>query len=264
MRSKLKQTTLAALVAACAAIAPSASFARDVDYDKGEIVVRVAPGEPTQLAFPGAISGGFRKKVSSLSLEPKENDLVIFANEAITETGEGIIVRLKDGRSYSVRVSKAGPDKPRDDVVSINDSRGAIMGSDEEEPAYKERKFDYAPPSQISGLMREMVLAAEFNKSTIPGYRMTESYHGQTVLNDGSVMATIDKIFVGPTLWGYVLDTQNLINQTQKLNPAAFRIDGTRAISAKNWELAPTPLTMEHQISGAHRTKVYIVTKARK
>ncbi len=264
MRRTFKQTARNVIAAAFVILSPAVSFARDVDYDKGEIVVRVAPGEPTQLGFPGAISGGFRKKVSSLSLEPKENDLVIFANEALTDAGEGIIVRLKDGRSYSVRVSKATADKPRDDVVSINDSRGAIMGSDEEEPAYKERKFDYAPPSQISGLMREMVLAAEFEKSTIPGYRMSDAYHGQTVLNDGAIHATIDRIFIGPTLWGYVIDTQNMINQTQKLNPAAFRIDGTRAISAKNWELAPTPLTMEHQISGGHRTKVYIVTKARK
>jgi hypothetical protein len=93
---------------------------------------------------------------------------------------------------------------------------------------------------------------------------MTDAYKGQQVLNDGTLMATIDRIYIGPTLWGYVLDTQNSLEQTQKINPAAFRVDGTRAVSAKNWELAPLPMTIEQQLSGKHKTKVYIVTKAKK
>ncbi|MFN4895359.1 MAG: hypothetical protein ACK5HO_06205, partial [Pseudomonadota bacterium] len=62
---------------------------------------------------------------------------------------------------------------------------------------------------------------------------------------------------------GYVLDASNLLDQSQKLNPATFRIDGTRAISASNWELAARPMTIEHQVSGRDQAKVYIVTRAR-
>jgi len=264
MKSLVKSFTIATATLAGIALSSQNSFARDVAYDKGEVSVRVAPGEPTQVQFPGVIDGGFHRKVSSLSLAPKDNDLVIFANDNINESGEALIVRLKDGRSYSVRITRASPEKPRDDLVTISDARGAMISSEEEEPAYKERKFDYAPPSQVSGLMREMVLAAELGKSNIPGYRMTEAYRGESILNDGTIQATIDRIFIGPNLWGYVLDTKNLLDQTQKINAAAFRIDGTRAVSAKNWELAPMPLTVEHQIAGDHKTKVYIITKARK
>lgn len=264
----MKRIRIALLIGALATgltlVAPALSYARDVDYEKGEVVVRVTPGEPTQIQFPGTIDGGFMKKASTLSLQPKDNDLVVFAKESINEAGEAIIVRLKDGRSYAVRVARAAADKPRDDVVNINDARGSILGADEEEPPYKERRFDYAPPSQVSGFMRELVLAAEFGKASIAGYRMSDAYRGQQVLNDGTLNATIDRIYIGPTLWGYVLDAANTLEQTQKLNPAAFRVDGTRAVSAKNWELAPVPMNIEQQLSGKHKTKVYIITKARK
>jgi hypothetical protein len=111
--------------------------------------------------------------------------------------------------------------------------------------------------------MREMVLVAEFGKKTIPGYTLSERHKGETVVSDGALLAKIDKIFIGPNLWGYVLDTTNLLDQSQKLNAAAFRIDGTRAISASNWELAARPLNVEEQIAAKHNTKVYIVTRAR-
>jgi hypothetical protein len=70
-------------------------------------------------------------------------------------------------------------------------------------------------------------------------------------------------MFIGPNLWGYVLDTTNLLDQSQKLNPATFRIDGTRAVSASAWELAARPLNVEEQISNKHNAKVYIVTRSR-
>jgi hypothetical protein len=247
-------------------IVATPSFARDISYDEksSDVVIRVTPGEPTQIQFPGAIAGGYRKKVSALSLEPKDNELVVFSNEGLPENGEAILVRLKDGRSYSLRVSRSAADKPRDDLITILDSRSSILGVEEEEPAYREKKFDYAPPSQVSGFMREMVLAAEFGKASIPGYRVSESYRGQTVINDGTLIATVDKIFIGSNLWGYVIDAQNLTETSQKINPAAFRIDGTRAVSAANWELAPIPLTAEQQIAGKHKAKVYVVAKARR
>jgi len=241
------------------------SWARDLEYQDTEVDIRVAPSEPTQLQFPGKIAGGFKKKLSTLSLDRKDSDLVIFANEGISDKGEAIIIRLEDGRSYSIRVKRATDDTPRDDFVRINDERGSlVVSSEEEEPAYKDRQFQYAPPSQISGLMREMMLAAEFGKTQIAGYRISERYKGDVVLSDGAVLATIDKIFIGPNLWGYVIDASNQLDQSQKVNPASFRLDGTRAISASTWELAPKPLTIEQQISKGDKAKIYVITRAKK
>lgn len=263
MRRKAVRETIAAvgigLLLSC-----GLASARDAEYNNTELPISVAPGEPTQVTFPGRIAGGFRKKVSTLSLEHKGSDLVIFANEGIGERGEAIIVRLEDGRSYSLRIARASSDRPRDDVVSINDARGALLASASEDPAYLDKNFDYAPATKVAGLMRELILAAEFGKDSIPGYRVSTAYRGQPVFNDGTLSAKIDKIFMGPNLWGYVLDAENLVDQTQKINPASFRIDGTRAVSMRQWELSPLPLTAEQQIAGKHKTKVYIITKSKR
>ncbi len=258
----MRKAGLTLLIAA--AVLANSAWARDVQYSTGEIDIRVAPGEPTQVQFPSVIAGGFKKKLSALSLDKKASDLIIFANEGISENGEAIIVRLDDGRSYSIRVKRAGGDAGRDDIVRINDDRaGMIASSEEDEPAYKEKTFGYAPASQVSGLMREMALMAEFGKTTITGYRVSDRYKGQAVLDDGTLRATIDKILIGPNLWGYVIDTQNMLDQTQKINPATFRIDGTRAISATRWELAPRPMNVEEQVSGQDKVKIYVVTRAK-
>lgn len=247
-----------------ALLTPWTAAARDVRYENTEIQVYVTPGEPTQILFPGSVAGGVKRKSSALSLAPEKSQLVIFANESITDSGEAIIVRLTDGRSYSVRVSKSTGDNKRDDVVRIEDGRSAMAVDEMEEPAYKERRFDYAPPSQVSGLMREMILAAEFGKKSIAGYRTSEQYKGETVLNDGTLEAKIDKIFIGPNLWGYVIDATNLLDQSQRINAATFRLDGTRAVSAQNWELAAQPLNVEQQIAAKHKGKIYVVTKAKR
>lgn len=247
-------------------ITHSLAQARDleVDANSGEIGIFVNPNEPTQVQFPSDISGGFMKKRSTVSLDRRGSDLIIFPRESVNESGEAIIVRLEDGRSYSLRVKKATTDSPRDDFVTINDERGSIvMSKEEEEPPHKEQKFDYAPPTKVSGFMREMVLAAEFGKTGVPGYRRSDKYKGQVVINDGTLIATIDSIFIGPNMWGYVIDASNVLDQTQKLNPASFRLDGTRAISATRWELSPRPLSVEHQVAGDHSTKVYVVTRSR-
>jgi hypothetical protein len=159
----------------------------------------------------------------------------------------------------------ASPENPRDNMIRINDERGGlILGSEEEDPKYLDKKYEYAPPSQVSGFTREMILVAEFGKKGIQGYRISDAYKGQSVLNDGTIQATIDRIFIGQNLWGYVIDVRNLLSTSQRLNPASFRLDGTRAVSAKNWELAAVPLNIEQQLARAHETKVYIVTRARK
>ena len=87
---------------------------------------------------------------------------------------------------------------------------------------------------------------------------------GETVLHDGTINATIDEIFMGGSYWGYILEVENLLDTTVQLNPGTFRLDGTRAVSSSRWELAPRPQTAEQKIAKKHRTKVYIITKARR
>lgn len=246
----------------------TSAYARDVEYSSGsgEIPVWVNVGEPTEVIFEGGrIKDGFKNSNAAIALDKKESSLVIFgkANLKERENGEALLVRLENGTSYPLRVRLASSDNPRDAQVVVGDGKGALGAEEEEAPPYKERGYDYAPPSKVSGLMREMALVAEFGKSSIPGYQASDKFKGQTVVSDGAILAKIDRIFIGSNLWGYVLDTTNLLDQSQKLNPATFRIDGTRAISASNWELAARPMTIENQISGKHSAKVYIVTRAR-
>lgn len=242
----------------------SQAHARDVEYRDSEVRVSVSPGEPTEIKFPGKVSGGYKRGQSTLSIERRDDSLILFAADSLTTNGEAIIVKLEDGRSYSLRIARATADSPRDSTLRIKDERGALGVEEEEEPAYREKNFEYAPPSQISGLMREMVLAAEFGKAKIQGYRENSTYQGQPVLNDGTMIATIDRIFIGPNLWGYVLTAQNMLDINQRINPASFRLDGTRAISMTNWELAPRSMNIEQQIASRDRTKVYIITRAKK
>ena len=205
------------------------AFARDITYKDQEVTINVVPGEPTQIKFTGDVKGGYKKQLSTLHVTPQGSDLVVFANEGLTEKGEAIIVRLDDGRSYSIRVKAANKETPRDDIVKIEDKRENLSSEDEELEDYDEKKFDYAPSSTVSGLVREMILTAEFGKKKIPGYRVSD----------------------------------HLLDQTQQINPASFRIDGTRAISADHWEVAPRPLTIEQEVAKKHKAKVYIVTRAK-
>lgn len=243
------------------------AMARDVEYSSGngEIQVWVNVGEPTEIVFEGGrIKDGFKNSNAGIALDRKDSSLVVFGKDNMNEAGEALLVRLEDGRSYPIRVRKSTPDNPRDAQVIVGDGKSAVGSAEEEESApYRERSYEYAPASKVSGLMREMALVAEFGKATIPGYQISEKFKGQTVVSDGAIIAKIDKIFVGPNLWGYVLDATNLLDQSQKLNPASFRIDGTRAVSASQWELAARPMDVEQQVANKHNTKVYIVTRAR-
>lgn len=269
---KMKKTRwirAANLVTAAAALillaAVPAAHARDVAYsDSEEAMVYVRPGEPTQVTFPSSLEGGFKRKQSSLALERQENNLIIFAQPHLSPDGEAIIVHLEDKRSYSLRVMPADDEHPRDGFINIIDDRKPEVEVSEEETGTKQRR-DFAPPTIVSGLMREMVLVAEFGKrDAIPGYRRSNRYSGETVLHDGAIKATIDEIYMGSNLWGYVLNVENLLDTTQRLNPASFRLDGTRAVSAERWELAPRPLTDEEKIAEGHTGKVYIVTRSKR
>lgn len=265
MSSPRQRVAMATIVILCWLGLPVTSQARDVEYQNAELMINVTPGEPTEIQFPGKIEQGYKKKTSQLSIERRNDVLIIVGADTLPSTGEVILVRLNDGRSYSIRIVKAAADTDRDAIVTIKDERGALVASsDEEEPPYREKNFKYAAPTQVSGLLREMVLVAELGKQNITGYRASDAHRGEKVLDDGTMVATIDRIFIGPTLWGYVLDAQNLLDTNQLVNPATFRLDGTRAVSATNWELAARPLNIEQQISNKDKTKIYIITRAKK
>lgn len=263
----LRFIIVSALLVVSTGILASTARARDVEYSagNGEIPVWVNEGEPTEIIFEGGrIKDGFKNSKAGLALERKGSSLIIFGKANLNkDAGEALLVRLENGQSYPIRIRLATSDNPRAAQVVVGDGKGAMGAEEEAPPPYEERNYDYAPASKVSGLMREMALVAEFGKSTIPGYQVSNKFTGQTVISDGSLLATIDRIFIGANLWGYVLDASNLLDQSQRLNPATFRIDGTRAISASRWELSARPMTVEHQVAGAHNAKVYIVTRAR-
>ncbi len=242
----------------------SPAFARDAEYVGKEMSVYVTPGEPTQVTFPDKIEGGFKRKHSSLNLERQGSDLVLFAQPEIPYEGEALLVHLKDKRSYALRILPSDDENPRDEFVNIKDNRD--LEGEEEASKTDSRdflSFGYAPPTMIPGLMREMILTAEMGKrGGIPGYRRSNRYSGETVLNDGTMSAKISEIYMGADYWGYVLEVENLLETASKLNPAAFRLDGTRAVAAERWELSPRPLTAEQKLANAHRSKVYIITKS--
>lgn len=263
LSSKLKLGLLViTLAVAQLLILTTDSFARDIKYMGGELSIYVNPGEPTQLLFPGKIQSGFKPKNSRLALDRKENYLVIFSQPDLTEEGEALLVMLDDKRSYAVRVIPSDDDNARDEIVKVIDER------EDTDPESTPPTQDFIPrgaaPANIpAGLMREMILAAEMGKQkNVPGYKRSNKYTGETVLHDGSIEAKIDEIFMGPEMWGYVLSVENLLDTNQKLNPATFRLDGTRAVSAERWELAARPQTAEQQLSGAHKAKVYIITRS--
>lgn len=235
---------------------------REVEYKDREEQIYILSGEPTQVSFPGEVVGGYKKKLSALEVERRGNALILFANESLTAAGETLIVHLKDGRSYSLRAVLAEGPGQRDDVVIIDDKRLGVPGETVDELTLRQ-KYPQAPADSVAGLMREMVLAVEFGKAAITGYRASSRYQGEVILNDGTLEAKIDRIFIGPKLWGYVIKAENMLNQTQQLNPAAFRVHGTRAVSANIWELAPKPLTAEQEAARRDTATVYVVTRAK-
>lgn len=243
----------------------SEAIARDVNYSGNEMSVYVTPGEPTQVTFPSKISGGFKRKHTSLALERQGNFLVIFAQPEIPYEGEALLVHLDDKRSYALRILPADDENPRDEFIIIKDQREDSGDESLGTPDNRFPNIGYAPPSVVPGLMREMVLVTEFGKKKgIQGYRRSNTYTGETILHDGTIQAKIKEMFLGSNLWGYIIEVENLLDTSYKINPAAFRLDGTRAIMAERWELAAKPLTAEQELASAHKAKLYVVTKAYK
>lgn len=246
------------------AIGVTDSFARDIRYQGSEELVHVTPGEPTQILFPSNINGGYFGSESQLSLQKEKNFVVILARPGLAPTGEVVIINLDDERSYSLRIVPAGLEQPRDDAVTIIDEREPEIRTSPTSTNTRE-DFPFAPPSAVAGFMREMILVAEFGKQKgITGYRRSNRYSGEQIYQDGALEATVDEIFMGTDLWGYVVTVNNLMDTSQTINPATFRMDGTRAISIQRDTLAPRPQTAEQKIANAHQSKVYIITRAKR
>lgn len=239
--------------------------ARDVEYSGSEIPVYVTPGEPTQITFPSKIAGGFKRKHTSLALERQGNFLVVFAQPEIPYEGEALLVHIDDRRSYALRILPSDDENRRDEFINIRDTRDDYFNDGD---GVKDERFPvqgYAPPSIVPGLMREMILIAEFGKrGGIPGYSRSNTYSGETILHDGTIQAKIKEVFLGSSLWGYIIEVENLLDTTYKINPAAFRLDGTRAVLAERWELAARPQTAEQALSNGHKANLYIVTRSLK
>ena len=239
--------------------------AREVSYSGGEIPVYVTPGEPTQIVFPEEISGGFKRKHAALSLERRENSLIVFAHPEIPYEGEAVLVFLANDQSFALRILPADDDNPRDWYVRINDNRDSYQSNERHDQDPRMKVAGFPHPSTVPGLMRELVLRAEFGKrSSIEGYRRSNRYVGEVVLDDGTLEVKVDEIVLGSKYWGYILQVENRLQTGQKLNPATFRLDGTRAISAKRWELSARPTTAEQRIAEGHISKIYVVTEAHK
>lgn len=248
------------LFCATAVLSPAPAFARHIQYLGNEANVYIEPGQPTQILFPKKVAGGWKIKNSSLSIEKQAELLILYAKPELLNTGEVILVRLDDNTTYALRIRRAHAGNPRDEGITFSDHREPKAGIVEAVPA---AMGTFATVSTVSGLMRELTLITEFGKkSSIPGYRYSNRYRGETILNDGALEAKIDAIFMGQELWGYVLNVTNLLDKPQRLNPAMFRIDGTKAFAATHWELAPRPVTaMQHALK-RHVGKYYLVTNS--
>lgn len=248
-------------------VMPGHALAREISYTGSEEKIYVNPGEPTQLIFPSKVAGGYTRKSSKISLKKESNFVVIFAQPGLSPSGEVVILYLEDERSYSIRILPAGLEQPRDDSVRVVDERDPETQVDAPKSATGDltREFPYAPTDSISGLAREMVLISEFGKKKpIPGFKRSNKFSGETILDNGTIEAKVDEIFMGSEFYGYVLTVSNLLGTTQQINPSAFRIDGTRAVIMQRKQLAPKPETAEQKVANAHQAKVYIITRSKK
>lgn len=243
---------------------PTDLLARDINYTGSEEKIFVNPGEPTQIFFPGKVAGGFFAGKGKVSLKKEGKFIIIFAQPGLAPTGEVVILFLEDERSYSLRIMPSGLEQARDDSIQIIDNRDPEVEVEAPKGDLKESVTPFAPPTVVSGLAREMILAAEFGKKKpIPGYKRSNKYSGEEILNTGGLKASVDEIYMGADHWGYVVTVDNMLDTTQQLNPAMFRLDGTQAVAFQRIELAPRPQTAEQKISNAHQGKVYIITRAK-
>ena len=82
--------------------------------------VYAAAGEPLLVQFPDKILGGFKRKSSGLSIERKEDFLVLFAQKDLDPAGEALLVQTEDLTFYSFRVMLASAEHRADVRVKLS------------------------------------------------------------------------------------------------------------------------------------------------
>lgn len=80
--------------------------------------VRLETGRKTVLSFPVEVVGGFRRSRSNLTLSRRGKDVELAPLDGLTVDGEAVLIKLKDGRWYSVRARRADAQHPAD--ISLN------------------------------------------------------------------------------------------------------------------------------------------------
>ena len=91
-----------------------------------------------------------------------------------------MLVNLEDKRSYALRILPADDANRRDDFIRIIDDRPDFFQNEDPNDKKQNVRRDFAPANYVSGLMREMILVAEFGKrGRIKGYKRSNRYAGE-------------------------------------------------------------------------------------
>ena len=63
--------------------------------------------------------GGFRPATSNLLVEPSNNFIVVFAEEALSEEGEAIVAVIEGNLPIALRIVPSDKTNPRDVTVKV-------------------------------------------------------------------------------------------------------------------------------------------------
>ena len=106
-------------------------YARDILYEGSEVQVFVTPGEPTQIDFDAEVQSGFKGSGAGFKVEPNGKSIIIFPQEELSASGGVIIVKLKNDKTYTMRVKSADTYNPRDDIVTLKDDTPAFLPAED-------------------------------------------------------------------------------------------------------------------------------------
>ena len=84
-----------------------------------QAVIRIEPGAPLAIEFPGKIEGGYKTKSASVALERNGDRLVAFAQPGLPEEGVSLLIILEDRSLFSVKLVLANKEHPADVIVKI-------------------------------------------------------------------------------------------------------------------------------------------------
>jgi hypothetical protein len=99
---------------------PSTFSDAEITFGPSDPVINVAIGDPTVIEFEAAVDGGWMRKSSGLSLQPRDNVLAVFPSSKLQPQGEAIAVRLKDGRIYRMHFAPADASHPAQGRIKVS------------------------------------------------------------------------------------------------------------------------------------------------